>query len=91
MIAQSTPSRSVRSMVTPEGAVLLDLSQNLCISLNPVGGFIWERLQASKPPAEILTELQAAFADVEPQTLSRDLDAFIADLTSARLLTAVTP
>src|SRR2546423_7552409 len=43
-------SENVRETITQDGAVLLDIEQGLCFSMNPVGARIWEMLKQGYPP-----------------------------------------
>jgi Coenzyme PQQ synthesis protein D (PqqD) len=86
MTSHAYISPSVRSVVEPYGAVLLDIEQNLCMSLNPVGGFIWARMREGKPRDEILEDLVKEFAAVERGRLKADLDEFWRSLLDARVL-----
>lgn len=79
-------SPSVRSAVEPYGAVLLDIEQNLCMSLNPIGGFIWSRIQEGKPREAILEDLVKEFAPVDRRQIEADLDEFWRSLLNARVL-----
>jgi hypothetical protein len=86
MTSHTYISPSVRSVVEPYGAVLLDIEQNLCMSLNSVGGFIWARIQEGRPRHEILEDLVKEFATVERAQLEADLDGFWRSLLDARVL-----
>ena len=43
-----TVSPDVRSTQSEDGAVLLDIRQGLCFSLNVVGAKVWEKLEANQ-------------------------------------------
>ncbi len=66
--------------------VLVPIHQNVadmdCIyTLNPVGAFIWERLD--KPATQ--AELQAAILDeyaADPKILAADLESFLSEMTA---------
>lgn len=74
----------VRSMIDPDGAVLLDLAGGRYYSLNVVGARIWARVQEGLTLPEILRDLQETFqAPVE--TLRQDLSAFVNSLEEAGL------
>jgi hypothetical protein len=75
----------LRSLVTPDGAVILDAKRNVVITLNTIGGYIWERLQNGKSVDSIVHDLvQDTGTDVT--TAERDVHEFIEDLTTKRLI-----
>jgi hypothetical protein len=82
-------SPSVRSVVENDGAVLLDIEQNLCMSLNPVAGFIWARIQQQKPRQAIFEDLAAAFTSVDRGQLAADFDQFWRSLLDSRVVKEV--
>jgi hypothetical protein len=47
----------IHSVVDPDGAVVLDIQQNVLITLNTTGAYIWSKLQAGKTVDEIIAEL----------------------------------
>ena len=59
-----TLSKSVRETINQDGAVLLDIHQGLCFSMNPVGARIWEMLKQGYPPAAIVDGLEKEFEGV---------------------------
>lgn len=70
---------SVRSMVTEDGAVLLDIRQGLMFTLNPTGGVIWSLIQRGLRRAEIIGEVCARFG-ISEEEADTDLSAFLAGL-----------
>ena len=58
---------------------------SLVISLNSLGGFLWEQLQEGCGFEELLRKVLDTFC-VEEATARRDLEKFIRDLETAGLL-----
>lgn len=77
----------VRSMIDPDGAVLLDLKQGKYYSLNGLGADIWRKLEAGRSAEQIEEEL-AEMYDAPTEDLRRDVADFIADLQRKRLVDA---
>jgi Coenzyme PQQ synthesis protein D (PqqD) len=75
----------LRSVVTPDGAVILDMDQNVITTLNTTGGYVWQRLQQGKPIDEIVCDLSHE-TGVDPARVALDVQAFLDQLTSKRLL-----
>lgn len=70
-------------IVVPVGEGCLDFSG--VITLNEVGAFLWEKLQADTSAGELLSALLAEY-DVDEATAKADIDEFIAKLKGADLL-----
>ncbi len=70
-------------IVVPVGEGCLDFSG--VITLNEVGAFLWEKLQADISAEELLSALLAEY-DVDEATAKTDIDEFIAKLKGADLL-----
>ena len=47
----------LRTVVSQDGAAILDVSRNRIVTLNSTGGFVWERLQKGSSPRQIVDEL----------------------------------
>src|SRR6266404_5857736 len=54
-------AESVRETVNQDGAVLLDIKQGLCFSMNPVGARIWEMLKGGVAVEQIASKLEWEF------------------------------
>lgn len=52
---------AVKSVVSPDGAVLLDTRAGRLVGLNPTGAAIWERLRVGASPEQIAGELAARY------------------------------
>jgi hypothetical protein len=75
----------VRETISEDGAVLLDIEQGICFSLNPAGLKIWELLKQQRSLDEIVDVLGQQFPIPRSQLLS-DAAEFIAALESKDLI-----
>lgn len=75
----------VREVTSEDGAVLLDVEQGICFSLNPVGLRIWELLKKGCSLEQIADELGQKFPVSRPQIVS-DATEFIAALEEKQLI-----
>jgi len=75
----------VRETASEDGAVLLDIEQGICFSLNPVGLKIWELLKTHHSVDEIADELAQDFPVSRSQLLS-DVVEFLQALEAKRLI-----
>ena len=74
-------------ILVPLRGTLTDMQK--IFSLNPVAGFIWERLDGQKSIAELRDELLATF-DVEKGDVVSDIQEFIARLSKEGLIEELT-
>lgn len=83
-----TISPDVRCTQSEDGAVLLDIKQGLCFSLNVVGAKVWEKLGASQTG----TTLSGLVRDLAPQfavsvdQLTTDLEHYLHELETKGLI-----
>ena len=75
----------VRETASEDGAVLLDIEQGICFSLNPVGLKIWELLKTHHSVDEIADGLAQDFPVPRSQLLS-DVVEFLQSLEAKRLI-----
>ena len=75
----------VRETASEDGAVLLDIEQGICFSLNPVGLKIWELLKKRYSVDQIADALAQDFAVQRSQILS-DVVEFLQSLEAKRLI-----
>jgi hypothetical protein len=75
----------VREVTSEDGAVLLDVEQGICFSLNPVGLKIWQLLKKGCSLEQIADTLEQEFPVSRPQIVS-DATEFIAALEEKRLI-----
>lgn len=75
----------VRETGSEDGAVLLDIEQGICFSLNPVGLKIWELLKRRYSVDQITDALAHDFPVPRSQLLS-DVAEFLQSLEAKRLI-----
>jgi|SRR5580698_3709823 hypothetical protein len=75
----------VRETTSEDGAVLLDIEQGICFSLNPVGLRIWKLLKKRCTIDQIADALGQEFSVPRSQLFS-DASEFIAALEAKRLI-----
>jgi hypothetical protein len=78
-------AESVREVLNEDGAVLLDINQGVCFSMNPVGAKIWEMLRTECSVDEIATALQSEFG-VPIAQIKRDIGEFVEELKTHNLV-----
>lgn len=83
-------ARGVRETVNQDGAVLLDIEQGLCFSLNPIGTKIWEMVKDGRSPDEITDVLQQEFLLPRSQVVE-DVSDFLKQLGNMRLISEESP
>ena len=84
-ITDLTIAPGVRETASEDGAVLLDIEQGVCFSLNPVGLRIWELLKRRCSLDEIANALAQDFPVPRAQLLS-DAAEFIEALEAKHLI-----
>jgi hypothetical protein len=83
-------ARGIRETVNQDGAVLLDIEQGLCFSLNPVGAKIWEMVKHGHSLDKITDTLEEEFNLPRPQLLG-DISDFLKQLEKMRLISRQSP
>src|SRR6202021_1712801 len=78
-------AKGVRETINQDGAVLLDIEQGLCFSLNPIGTRIWEMVKDGHSLAEITNTLEKEFRLPRTQ-LHVDVSDFLKQLEKMRLV-----
>jgi hypothetical protein len=84
-ITDFTIAPGVRETASADGAVLLDIEQGICFSLNPVGLRIWELLKKRCSLDQIADALGQEFSVPRSQILS-DASEFIEALEARHLI-----
>ena len=84
-ITDFTIAPGVRETASEDGAVLLDIEQGVCFSLNPVGLRIWELLKKRCSLDQIADALGQQFSVSRSQLLS-DATEFVEALEAKRLI-----
>ena len=75
----------VRETASEDGAVLVDIEQGICFSLNPVGLKIWELLKKRYSVDQIADAMAQDFPVSRSQLLS-DVVEFLQSLEAKRLI-----
>jgi hypothetical protein len=78
-------SESVRLAETQDGAVLLDVKQGFCFSINPVGTLIWKRVSDGCSIAQIVQYLAETFS-ISAEQARTDTQEFLDSLIEKRLV-----
>lgn len=78
-------AKGVRETANQDGAVLLDIEQGLCFSLNPVGSRIWNMLKEGRSVDEIANALEQEFGLPRTQLLA-DISDFLKQLENMHLV-----
>lgn len=78
-------AKSVRETINQDGAVLLDIKQGVCFSMNPVGARIWEMLKKEYSVDQIAASLESEFS-VPRSQIEVDICEFIENLVSRKLV-----
>jgi hypothetical protein len=78
-------SSRIRETVSQDGAVLLDIEQGICFSLNPVGSKIWELLKHGQSIDTISDTLANEFS-VSRQQILADTQEFVSALEAKHLI-----
>lgn len=76
----------LRSLVTDDGAVILDVERNLSVSVNATGAYIWNRLTLGQSVDDIAGGLQSA-TGASPTQVQEDVAFFITELKKTGLIT----
>jgi hypothetical protein len=84
-ITDFTIAPGVRETASEDGAVLLDIEQGICFSLNPVGLRIWELLKKRRSLDQIADAPSQEFSVPRTQLLS-DAREFIEALEAKHLI-----
>lgn len=78
-------AKGVRETINQDGAVLLDIEQGLCFSMNPVGAKIWEMIKKERSLEEIADALEQEFHLPRTQLLA-DISDFVKQLETMHLV-----
>jgi hypothetical protein len=75
----------LRSRVTPDGAMILDIAADEVITLNATGGYIWARLEEGKTVDQIVATLSTETGH-DPVVVANDVREFIAQIAEKHLV-----
>jgi len=78
-------ANGVRETNSQDGAVLLDIDQGLCFSMNPVGAKIWAMVKDGRSLDEITESLGQEFRLPRTQLLE-DISEFLKQLEKMKLV-----
>lgn len=81
------PSSTVRDIANQDGAVLLDIHQGLCFSINPVGSKIWQMIKQQHSLDQVIDALADEFS-IPKERIHDDVMEFTSTLTANGLLVA---
>jgi hypothetical protein len=79
------PATHLRSVIDPDGTLILDIEHDAIVTLNSTGGYVWDRLLQGKLLDDIVCEL-AAETGVDTTVVDRDVRCFMQELMSKHLL-----
>jgi Coenzyme PQQ synthesis protein D (PqqD) len=80
-----TASTNVRSTVTEEGVVLLDVSSGKIFHSNPIGSRVWTKLQEGSALPDIVDEITTEFKAPREQ-VEADILEYVQSLKSNGLI-----
>ena len=75
----------IKETASEDGAVLLDIKQGICFSLNPVGLKIWEMLKQHHSIEQIADSLEREFHNPRAELVA-DVRDFVAQLEARNLI-----
>ena len=74
-----------------EGGVLFSSDSEVYFGVNPVGSIIWDLLPTASTFEELVAALSQRFTDVGVDRITRDVQAFLADLRANGLVVDAPP
>ena len=78
-------SEHVRTTITQDGAVLMNIKGGSMLTLNPTGSIIWQRLSEGHAPAQIAAQLASEFG-ISQEQASADVNEFLEQLEAHQLI-----
>jgi Coenzyme PQQ synthesis protein D (PqqD) len=78
-------SEHVRTTMTQDGAVLMNIKGGSMLTLNPTGSIIWQRLSDGQTPAQIAAQLASKFG-ISQEQASADVNEFLEQLEAHQLI-----
>jgi Coenzyme PQQ synthesis protein D (PqqD) len=76
---------SIRETINADGAVLLDIDQGICLSINSVGTRIWRMIKEGHPLDEIAESLLQEY-EVSREVIMQDISDFVRQLEANHLV-----
>jgi len=80
----SAVKSDLRSLVTAEGAMILDVAADELTTLNATGGYVWARLREGETIDQIVRDL-AADTGEETAVIAADVQEFVKELVMTNL------
>jgi hypothetical protein len=81
----SSEAPHIRSIIDGDGAVILDFEHDSLLTLNPTGGYVWNKLQQGEMIDDIIREL-ARETMTDLAVVERDVRDFLDQLKARRLV-----
>jgi hypothetical protein len=78
-------SEHVRTTITQDGAVLMNIKRGSMLTLNPIGSIVWQRLNDGRTPAQIAVQLASEFGISQEQACA-DVNEFVEQLRAHQLI-----
>lgn len=78
-------SQHVRTTITQDGAVLMNIKGGSMLTLNPTGSIIWQRLSEGHTPTQIASQLASEFG-ISQEQASADVNEFLEQLDAHQLI-----
>src|SRR5260370_42571645 len=78
-------SEHVRTTITQDGAVLMNIRGGQMITLNPTGSIIWQQLAEGRSPEQIAERLASEFG-IPREQASADVREFLEQLEAQHLI-----
>src|SRR6267154_3354168 len=78
-------SEHVRTTITQDGAVLMNIKGGHMVTVNPIGSIIWQQLSDGRSPEQIAEHLASEFGIAREQALT-DVNEFVEQLQAQHLI-----
>jgi len=78
-------SEHVRTTITQDGAVLMDIKGGHMVTLNLIGSIIWQQLSDRRSPEQIAARLASEFG-IPREQASADVSEFLEQLEAQHLI-----
>lgn len=75
----------LRSLVTADGAMILDIAADEMTTLNSTGGYVWARLREGETVEKIVADLAQETGE-DPAVVANDVHEFIEQLSEKHLV-----
>lgn len=81
-------SEHIRTTITQDGAVLMNIKGGSMLTLNPTGSIIWQQLRDGRSPEQIADRLASEFGIPREQACA-DVNEFLEQLEAQHLIESV--